>query len=53
MKIKNLRNKTLIIGGIHIQPDEEANVPDTEEIREMIKNGEIEAFNVKIKEHKR
>jgi hypothetical protein len=50
MRIKNLRNKTLVFGNINVQPDEEANVPFSEELMEMIKNGDVIGFDVKLDE---
>jgi hypothetical protein len=50
MRIKNLRNKTLVFGNIYVEPDEEKDVPDTEAVRALIKNGYVYAKNVKLQE---
>ena len=50
MKIKNLRNKTLVFGNINVNPGEVKEVPNSEEVMSLLRNGYIEAYEVKMKE---
>jgi len=50
MRIKNLRNKTLVFGNIYVEPGEEKEVPDTDTVRALVKNGYAYATNVKVQE---